>query len=53
MSRTEAFFREMAWRLNHAQMPAWGVWINEHPRAAALGMAVFFVLGNVWCGGFD
>ncbi len=53
MSRTEDFFEELAWRLNHAQPGKFSIWINRHPRAAMLGMAVFFVLGNIWCGGWD
>ena len=53
MSRTERFFRDLAWRLTYAQPGPVSIWINEHPRATALGMAVFFVASNVWCGGWD
>lgn len=53
MSMAERFFRELAWRLTYAQPGPVTIWMNEHAGLCLVLMGIFFVAGNVWCGGWD
>lgn len=53
MSRTERFFRNLAWRLTYTQPGPVTIWMNEHAGLCLVLMGVFMVVGNVWCGGWE